>query len=112
MKTGKGRRRLVPQSQEHVDSGVNIRGARVWSLLNQQNSHACITAGWAPRLYLGKTPIEFWLPEPCIIQSFRMLACSPMSHADEMSRDKGILKISTETATGSPGWHLFEVISV
>lgn len=65
------------------------------------NSNACLTAGWACRLYLGKTPIELGLPGPCIIQSFRMLACTSMSHADEISRDEDILKISLETTTGS-----------
>jgi hypothetical protein len=34
-------------------------------------------------------------------QHFRILACSAMSHGDEISREKDILKISFETAAGS-----------
>lgn len=33
-------------------------------------------------------------------QSFRILACGAMSHGDEISREKDILKINFETATG------------
>lgn len=62
-------------------------------------SNSSITAGPACRLYLGKTPIKLQPPGLSVTQSFRILACGAMSHGDEISREKDILKINFEAAT-------------
>lgn len=74
---------------------------RTYALLDSRVLNTWIITSWALRLYLGKTPIEPQLPQSSLTQSFRILACGVMSHGDEISREKDILKISFETTTGS-----------
>lgn len=94
------RRLVTPTAPGTCWAGMTGRDARAGTLLNEHISNSPITAGPARRLYLGKSPIELQLPGPSLTQSFRILACGAMSHGDEISREKDILKINFDTATG------------